>query len=89
MRDLPRPFKMPWGSGQIVEEASTEGEWHCPTIQLLQNEDGSQTLRFCSYSHDGRFQRNPLMVSEADLPDLRRALEASPRIAALLRKLVD
>src|SRR5262245_26989835 len=27
-RDVPRPFDMPWGRGEIVEEATTSGEYH-------------------------------------------------------------
>ncbi|MBV8085490.1 MAG: hypothetical protein JO247_11815 [Chloroflexi bacterium] len=88
MRPLPRPFKMPWGGGQIVEEATCDNEWHSPTIQLLRYDDGQLGIRFCSYTHDGRFQRSPLMINAADLPELRRSLESAPDLAALLRRLV-
>jgi hypothetical protein len=84
-RKLPRPFSFPWGGGQIVEEVFVESEHHVPTIQLLEYEDGSVSVRFCSYTHAGRFQRNPLMVSADDLKLLARALKEAPR----LRKLVD
>lgn len=91
-RKLPRPFEMPWGSGEIVEEASAECEHHEPTIQLLEYGDaehaGALTIRFCSYSLDGRFQRSPLMVGEGDIDALRAALARTPRLRALLRKLV-
>ena len=77
-RPLPRPFSFSWGGGQVVEEASVSGEYHEPTIQLLEYEDGSLTVRFCSFNHAGQFQRSPLMVSEADLAPLRDAIEACP-----------
>jgi hypothetical protein len=91
-RRVPRPFAMPWGAGQIVEEASFSGEWHEPTLQLLEYTDGdargSVSVRFCYYGHDGRFQRGPLMIGEDDLDGLREALEAAPRLKGLLRRLV-
>jgi hypothetical protein len=83
-RKLPRPFSFPWGGGQIVEEVFVESEHHVPTVQLLEYEDGSLSVRFCSYTHSGRFQRNPLMMSADDMKALARALEHTPR----LRKLV-
>jgi hypothetical protein len=83
-RKLPRPFSFPWGGGQIVEEVYVESEHHVPTIQLLEYEDGSLSVRFCSYTHSGRFQRNPLMMSSDDMKALARAMQQAPR----LRKLV-
>jgi hypothetical protein len=88
-RAVPRPFTMPWGRGVIIEEATTPGRYHAPTVQLLRYEDGSRAVRFCSYSLDGRFQRNPLMVSEEDLEGLREALQGCPELRELLRKLVQ
>jgi hypothetical protein len=91
-RKLPRPFEMHWGSGEIVEEASCEGEWHEPTIQLMAYTDGeaagSYSIRFCTYNHRGGFQRSPLMVSETDLEGLRTALKETPRLREILRRLV-
>ena len=75
-RKLPRPFSFPFGSGQIVEEVSYEGQYHLPTVQLLEWDDGSLSVRFCSYTHSGRFQRNPLVVSEPDLKKVGPALDA-------------
>ena len=86
-RRLPRPFSFPFGSGQIVEEVVYESEHHVPTLQLLEWEDGRLSVRFCSYTHAGRFQRNPLVVSEPDLTALGRALDAAPRLKALLHAL--
>jgi hypothetical protein len=87
-RDLPRPFEMPWGKGEIVEEATASDEWHEPAIQLLRYEDGSYAVRFCHYDERGRFQRSPLMVSAKTLAGLRRSLAATPRLRRLLRRLV-
>jgi hypothetical protein len=92
-RKLPRPFEMPWGRGEIVEEAVHEGEHHVPTLQLLIYTEGDAaggfSIRFCSYNHRGMFQRSPLMLGEDDIDGLRRALESTPQLQALLRRLVE
>jgi hypothetical protein len=84
---------MHWGNGQIVEEASTTGEYHEPAIQLLQYTEGeaagSFSVRFCYYDHYGRFQRSPLMLSEADVSGLRAAIAGTPRLRAILRRLIE
>ncbi len=102
-RKVPRPFALHWGSGQIVEEASSAGQHDEPAIQLLEMEDavpagrqGSLEVRFCYYDHEGpfdytqgrRFQRSPLIVSNDELSGLRRALAGTPRLRALLREMV-
>jgi hypothetical protein len=79
---------MPWGKGEIVEEATAVGEYHEPAIQLLRYEDGSLSVRFCHYDHRGRFQRSPLLVSDDTIKGLRRSLSKTPRLRALLKKLV-
>lgn len=93
LRRLPRPFSYHWGSGMIVEEAFTEGEYHNPAIQLLEYTDGeavgSISVRFCYYSHDGRFQRSPLLIGEEDVEGLRESLAETPRLRALLARLVE
>jgi hypothetical protein len=91
-RDVPRPFNFHWGGGQIIEEASYTGRHTEPAIQLLEYEGhaGSYGIRFCYYSHDGRFQRSPMMIdSEDSLEGLRAALRETPRLRALLQKLVS
>ena len=88
-RELPRPFAMHWGKGQVVEEASCVGEYHEPALQLLEYDDGSVSVRFCYYDHSGRFQRSPLMVGEDVLGDLRDSLAHAPRLRELLRRLVE
>ncbi|HEY4657183.1 MAG TPA: hypothetical protein VIH34_01720 [Candidatus Bathyarchaeia archaeon] len=49
-RALPHPFSFEWGKAQVVEEASVKVQFNDhswePTIQLLQFEDGSETLPF-------------------------------------------
>ena len=91
-RKLPRPFTMHWGSGHVVEEAWIESEYHQPTVQLLEYDEGPVTgevsIRFCSFVN-GRFQRSPLMINEADLEPLRAAIAKQPRLRELLRKLVE
>jgi len=86
-RQLPRPFTMPWGSGEIVEEATAVGEWSEPSIQLLRYDDGSTAVRFCQYDHRGRFRRSPMMVDAKLLRGLGKSLTAAPRLRKLLRSL--
>src|SRR5688572_28982436 len=88
-RDVPRPFKFEWGGGQIEEEAAFVGEWTEPAIQLLAYEGGGYGIRFCYYNHDGRFQRSPMMIDGGDtLEGLRQALKQTPKLRAMLKKLV-
>jgi hypothetical protein len=91
-RPLPRPFAFPWGSGEVVEEASVPAtaEAHAwePTIQLLAYAEGGETLRFCYYDARGRFGRGPMLLRPEDVEPLRAALAGAPRIRALLRELV-
>lgn len=91
-RAVPRPFTFHWGSGQIVEEASFTGEYVEPAIQLLEYDGhpGEYAVRFCYYSLDGRFQRSPMMLDGPDSVDgMRAALKETPRLRALLKKLVS
>ena len=87
-RTVPRPFALHWGGGQIVEEVVATSRYHQAAIQLLRFDDGSQSLRFCYYDLQGRFQRSPLIVSEDLIPALRASLRASPRLSRLLKRLV-
>jgi hypothetical protein len=92
-RKLPRPFEVHWGRGEIVEEASFTGEYHEPAIQLMRYTEGdaagSYSIRFCSYNHRGSFQRSPLMIGDAEIEGLRRALETTPQLREALRRLLD
>jgi hypothetical protein len=90
-REVPRPFAFHWGGGQIIEEAAYTGRHTEPAIQLLEYEGhkGSYGIRFCYYSLDGRFQRSPMMIdSEDSFEGLRAALKQTPKLRALLQKLV-
>lgn len=87
-REVPRPFAMPWGRGEIIEEATAVGEYHEPAIQLLRYDDGSLSIRFSHYDHSGRFQRSPLMISTDTIAGLRRSLATTPRLRALLGKMI-
>ncbi len=88
-RQLPRPFEMHWGKGQIVEEATCVGQYHEPAVQLLEYEDGAESIRFCHYDLRGRFQRSPLMISEDVIAELRDSLAQAPRLRELLKRLVE
>lgn len=88
-RTIPRPFCFEWGKGQVVEEASVKVQmkghsWE-PTIQLLQFEDGSETLRFCVF-HGRQFSRMPLLVSPDELFALFEEASKHPRIKTRLKK---
>ena len=90
-KDEPKTFSFSWGKGVVEEEAQIATEWHKPTIQLLRYDEGeaqgSYSIRFCHYDHHGRFKRSPLMIQEDDLENLRRALEATPKLRALLSQI--
>jgi hypothetical protein len=89
--DKAKTFSLHWGTGVIAEEAQIATEHHRPTIQLLEftagDAKGTREIRFCFYDHRGRFQRSPLIIDESDLPALRRALDATPKLKRLLAKL--
>ena len=88
MRKIPRPFKMPWGKGMVVDEISISSQYHEPTIQLLKFDSGEKLLRFCSYAH-GRFSRSPLMIDEKDLRRLGKAIVKGKEIRNLISKLSE
>jgi hypothetical protein len=86
-----RSFSLHWGQGIIEEEVRVTATYHQPTIQLLKftagPAAGTREIRFCYYDHRGRFQRSPLIIDESDIPALRKALKAAPRLAKLLAQL--
>ena len=86
MRKVPRPFKMPWGKGMVVEEASISSRYNEPTVQLLEFDNGHRVIRFCSYNEE-RFNRSPLMIDEKDIEKLGTALRKKKEIRKLLSKL--
>jgi hypothetical protein len=92
-RKIPRPFEMHWGRGEIVEEASYLSPHHEPSIQLMEYTEGEAaggvSVRFCFYSPRGAFQRSPMIVGEEEIEGLRRALQSTPRLRALLKRLVE
>lgn len=91
-RKVPRPFTMHWGGGVISEEASVTTEWAEPTIQLMDYTDGEAaggwSVRFCSFSHNGQFQRSPLMLDSGSIEAMREALKHTPRLCEILKQLV-
>lgn len=85
-RKVPRPFHMPWGSGQIIEEVSVQAPHWEPTIQLMEYEDGHRSLRFCYYA-EGRFGRGAMMLGEEELEQFAHALTRTRWIGHMLRKM--
>jgi len=85
-------FSYHWGSGVVAEEARAEGPYHVPTIQLLRYTEGDAaggiSVRFCHYSHRGVFGRSPLMMSPEEIDGMREALEETPELLGLLRRMV-
>lgn len=92
-RRVPRAFSLLWGSGKVVEEAAIEGGLHAPSLQLLQYEQGEKAgqlaIRFAAYDPEGELERRPLIVNEREIAGLRRELNRSPRMKALLKRLVE
>ncbi len=86
MRKIPRPFKMPFGNGMVVKEVSITSQYHEPTVQLLQFDNGNRVIRFCSYNK-GRFSRAPLMIDEKDLRKLGSAIKKEKEISKLISRL--
>lgn len=87
-RQLPRPFQLPWGRGQITEEISVIHDHWAPTIQLLEYEDGQVGVRFCNYSPQGRFQRQASIWTEEDFGAFGRELSQTPKLKELLGRMV-
>lgn len=92
-RRIPRAFTLPWGSGLVLEEAAIEGGLHSPSIQLLHYElgdrKGQMAIRFAAYDDDGHIEQRPLMVNEREFAALKAEIERSPRLRALLKRLVE
>ncbi len=92
-RRIPRPFNLVWGSGRVIEEAAIEGGLHAPALQLLHYEEGEKkgqlAIRFAAYDPDGELERRPLIINERELAAIRRELEGTPRIRALLKRLLE
>lgn len=88
-----KTFSYHWGSGHVAEEAQVTGPYNLPTFQLLKYTEGNATghtsVRFCHYSHDGRFRRSPLMISAEEIDMMRDALKETPKLRALLKKLTQ
>ena len=97
-RAVPRPFAFHWGGGEIIEEACFRGKYTEPAVQLLEYEGhegheahpASYGIRFCYYNLDGRFQRSPMMIDgDESFEGLRDALKRTPKLRALLKRLVS
>ena len=88
IRFLPRPFQFHWGKGTVVEEASIKAPYNEPTIQLLEYDDGSLSVRFCYYQGT-HFGRGSLMMDEISIEEMRDALQSAPRLYQLLTRMVN
>lgn len=77
-RALPRPVTMHWGKGQVMEEVSAHDQYKEAVIQLIEWDGGGETLRFCQYWPDGRFQRQPMMLGTDDGPPRRAPSQRPP-----------
>ena len=92
-RRVPRAFTLPWGSGLVLEEAAIEGGLHAPSIQLLHYElgerKGQSAVRFVAYDVDGHLEQRPLIINEREVSRLRAEINRSPRLKALLKRLVE
>ncbi len=90
---IPRAFTLPWGSGLILEEAHIEGGLHAPSVQLLHYElgqrKGQTSIRFAAYDAEGHLEQRPLIINEREISLLRAEINRSPRLKALLRRLVE
>ena len=47
------------------------------------------SMRFCHYSHSGRFQRSPLIMSMDEVDEMWADLKETPELLAVLRHLVS
>ena len=74
----------------LLDSACTIPTLHPGIVDQLKLEPaGSVSIRFCTYNHRGGFQRSPLMISPDDVEGLRSALAATPRLKAILKRLVE
>ena len=88
----PKTFNLHWGSGIVEEEAMISTDYHQPCIQLLKFTEGEAVgqyeIRFCFYNHAGRFQRSPMIIDADSLGEMRTALNATPKLKRMLKRLV-
>ena len=93
MNEAKKAFNYHWGSGHVEEEARIETPHHVPTIQLLRFTEGRQagktSIRFCQYNLRGGFMRSPMIIDTEDIDEMRAALDESPQLKSLLRRLVS
>ena len=92
-RCVPRAFTLPWGKGQILEEAAIEVGLHQPAVQLLHYELGEKrgqlAVRFVAYDEEGHLEQRPLIINQREIAGLKAEIDRAPRLKALLRRLVE
>ena len=88
-----KSFSYSWGSGYVAEEAQVTGQYHLPTLQLLEytegEAEGAVSVRFCHYGHNGVFRRSPLLMSADEIDMMREALSTTPKLRRLLSRLLE
>jgi len=85
-RKVPRPFKLPFGKGVVLEEVSAKCPHWEPTIQVLQFEGGERALRFCVYDNN-KFARMPPILGEEEIALLGRLARRTKHLRKMLRRL--
>ena len=55
----------------------------------LGEKKGQTAIRFVAYDEEGRIEQRPLIVNEREVTALRKEIARSPRLKALLRRLVE
>lgn len=86
---MPRAANSWWGEGEVVEETFLPAPEPAaePCLQLIRFADGRRAIRFAHY-HGRRWGRDPLVVVEDEIEDLRKALREAPQLRALLGRLL-
>ncbi len=87
-RLLPRPFQFHWGSGMVIEEAFIQTPYNEPTIQLLEYDDGSLSIRFCYYK-GSQFGRGSLLMDAISIEEMREVLQDCPKLKEMLGKMLS
>jgi hypothetical protein len=77
----------PWGPANVLERLALgqrAGEKRFSSVvELLETDRGERLVRF-AYSTGGAVRRGPVTLRAADLQRLRRSLEKTPELAAML-----
>ena len=76
-----------WGKAKVVEsitiEQSNEERAFTTHVELLEDEDGEEMVRF-AYATEGVGRRGPVTLRRRDVDKMKRALRKTPRLSAAL-----